>query len=57
MRSSKIVTILFIIVALLLTTKAAFGAVYINEIVANPEGADSGNEWIQIKKLIWKDGI
>jgi hypothetical protein len=48
MKSSKIVTILFVIVALLLTTKAAFGAVYINEIVANPQGADSGEEWVEL---------
>jgi len=49
MKTAKLLTIFFVLIALMLTAKAALGAVYINEILANPTGADNGNtEWIEL---------
>jgi len=48
MKQTKILTILFVIVALILTTKAALGMdtdVVINEIMVDPS---TGNEWIEL---------
>ena len=48
MKTTKVITIFLILVALMLTAKAALGAVYINEVLADPEGTDSGNEWVEL---------
>lgn len=42
MKNAKIVTILFVLAAVILTAKAALGAVYINEIMV------AGDEWIEL---------
>jgi hypothetical protein len=49
MKSTKIITILFIVLALILTTKMALGAVVINEIMPNPGAVDNNmGEYVEL---------
>jgi hypothetical protein len=45
---SKIIGLMFVLITLMVTAKAALGAVVVNEIMYNPAGADTDHEWIEI---------
>jgi len=48
MKTTKLLTIFFVLIALMLTAKAALGAdtdVVINEIMVNPS---TGNQWVEL---------